>query len=396
MRDFGLRAWRRPLTPEELQHQLSLYGDARSNGATFEQGIRASLRGLLMSPNFLFRVETDPDPTSREPHPVNGYELASRLSYFLWSSTPDDRLLSLASTGELLRDDVLEAETRRMLGDPRSQALVENLGGQWLGTRKVMGSQPDAVAFPQVDSALLHAMEADAQGLVRSVFTGQEPLSALLTSTTSHVDERLAAFYGIDQTGAVEIPERPGILGRPGWQMSTSHPTDTSPVKRGSWILDKILCSPPPPAPDGVSTDLGEGSGASLVEQLAQHRADPSCAACHDSMDAYGLSLEGFDAIGQARETYQDGAAVLDLGELPTGESIRGIQQLVDVLAVDPRVPRCAVEQTFTYALNRAPTLNDAETLSALEEVAVQTDQFDEIVVNLVLSRPFRWRQGGN
>jgi len=396
VRDFGLRAWRRPLSPDELQAQLDLYGQARANGGTFEQSIRASLRGILMSPNFLFRVEVDPDPDSTDPHPVNAYELASRLSYFLWSTMPDDRLFELAATGELLEEDVLEAEARRMLDDPRAVALVDNLGGQWLGIRKVEEADPDPELYPQVDQALILAMEADSHDLVQSVFLGGQPLSALVTSTTSYVDERLAEFYGIDETGEVQMPERPGLLGRPAWQMAMSHPNATSPVKRGAWILDKILCSPPPPAPDGVSTDLGEGTGSSLVEQLAQHRADPSCASCHDSMDAYGLALEGFDPIGQQRETYDDGQPVLDEAELPTGESFKGLNQLVEVLKVDPRVPRCAVEQTFTYALNRAPTLSDEPTLSHMEEVASETDAFEEMVVQLVLSRPFRWRRGGN
>jgi hypothetical protein len=394
--DFGRRAWRRPLTPAELQAQLELYGNARAAGADFDGGVRAALEGLLMSPHFIYRVEIDPDPTSDEPHPVGPYELASRLSYFLWSSTPDERLLSLAATGELLHDEVLAAETRRMLGDPMARALVDNLGGQWLGVRKIEDAEPDPERFPEVDPALVASMQAEAEAIVRGVFLGGRPLSSLWNTTEAELDDHLAAFYGLPEGGVVQLPDRPGLLARAGWLMATSHPTRTSPVKRGQWILDKVLCSPPPPAPAGVSTELGDEEGATVVELLAQHRADPSCASCHDAMDAYGLGLEGFDAIGRARDTYADGQPVVNDGELPDGQRFTGPQEMVGVLAADPRLPRCAVTQTFTYALGRAPTISDTLVLDELEEVVTETDDFEELVVGLVLSRPFRYRRGGS
>lgn len=394
--DFGRRAWRRPLTPPELEAQMSLYGAARGSGADFDGGIRAALEGLLMSPHFVYRVETDPDPTSEEPHPVTAYELASRLSYFLWSTMPDERLLSLAASGELLLDEVLEAETRRMLADPKARALVDNLGGQWLGIRKVEDAEPDAELFPEVHPSLVLAMESEAHELVKSVFLEGQPLSSLLTTTDAVLTDELAAYYGLPAGGQVSLPDRPGLISRAGWLTGTSHPTRTSPVKRGQWVLDKILCSPPPPAPAGVSTDLGGADGASVVELLALHRADPSCAACHDAMDAYGLGLEGFDAIGRARDAYGDGQPVIEDGELPDGSTFTGAVEMVAVLAADPRVPRCAVSQTFTYAMGRAPNTADGPVLDELEAVVTETDTFEELAVGIVLSRPFRFRRGGN
>lgn len=396
VRDFGRRAWRRPLTPPELEAQMALYGEARGAGADFDGGVRAALEGLLMSPWFIYRVEIDPDPDSEEVHALGAYELATRLSYFLWSSTPDDRLLDLAASGALLDDEVLAAETRRMMGDPRARALVENLGGQWLGIRKLDDAAPDPEMYPEIDEVLLAAMRAEAEALVGGVFLGGRPISSLLTSTEAEVDAALALHYGVDGIGTVQVPDRPGLLARAGWLTSTSHPTRTSPVKRGQWVLDKILCSPPPPAPAGVNTDLGDADGQSVVEALERHRADPSCAACHDAMDGYGLGLEGFDAVGRAREVYSDGLPVMTEGELPDGSVFDGVQEMIQVLARDPRVPGCVAQQTFTYAMGRAPTSADRETLDALEAVVVETDAFEELVVGLVLSRPFRFRRGDN
>jgi hypothetical protein len=389
VRDFGRRAWRRPLSRDELDAQLGLYGAARANGATFDQGVRAALEGILMSPWFIYRVEVPTD----SPH-AGPYELAARLSTFLWSSTPDDRLLDLAASGAILDDDVLEAEVRRMLDDARSVALVDNLGGQWLGLRNITAATPDPTLFPEADVALLRSMDAELSDFVGAVFSGELPVSGLLTSTRARLDDRLAQHYGLSAGGLVDLTERPGLLARAGWLASTSHPTRTSPVKRGAWVLDKVLCSPPPPAPAGVPA-LEEAGGASVIEQLAQHRADPSCAACHDAMDPIGIGLESFDVLGRVREVYDDQQPVQVAGTLSDGRSFDTTAQLLVMLAADPRVDACVVEQTFTYAMARAPVTSDAPLIEQLEASLAESDDFPTLVVELVLSETFRAAGGG-
>ncbi len=385
---FGRRAWRRPLTRTELDEQLSVYGAARAAGADFDGGVQAALEALLVSPWFLYRVELDPVGVPGSSARIDGYALASRLSYFLWSSTPDDRLLDLASRGMLQRDEVLLAEVDRMLADPRAVALVDNLGGQWLGLRKIPEAAPDPELFPEVDAALQRAMAAEVQALVRSVFLEGAPLSDLLTSTEATLEPSLQAFYGASEV------ERPGLLTRAGWLMSTSHPTRTSPVKRGAWVLDKVLCTPPPPAPAGVPA-LEEAGGASVVEQLEQHRTNPSCAACHDAMDPIGLGFESFDAIGRPRTQYEDGQPVQVAGQIQGGGSFATTPELLQLLASDPRFEACAVEQTFTYAMGRPPEVSEDALLTELVAGLRDDPSFRALVRGIVVSRPFRERRIG-
>ena len=392
---FGRRAWRRPLSRAEVDAQLSVYGDARAAGGSFDVGVRAALEALLVSPYFLYRVELDPPGAEGTSARVDGYVLASRLSYFLWSSTPDDRLLDLAAAGRLQDDAVLAAEVDRMLADPRAASIVENLGGQWLGLRKIPEASPDADAFPEVDAALRRAMEGEIRSLLESVFLRDAPLGDLLTSTQAELEPNLAAFYGVSAPdGVATVPDRPGLLTRAGWLMSTSHPTRTSPVQRGAWVLDKILCTPPPPAPAGIPA-LDESGGASVVEQLAQHRSDPACAACHDAMDPIGIGLESFDAVGRARTQYEDGQPVQVAGTLEGGGDFTTTGQLLDLLAEDPRIETCAVEQTFTYAMGRPPQVQDQDLLEELRHDLVERQSFRGLVHGIVMSRPFRERAVG-
>ncbi len=290
---------------------------------------------------------------------------------------------------------MLRSEVERMLSDPRATALVENLGGQWLGLRKVAEASPDPERFPEVDPALVRAMEGELHGLVRSVFLDGAPLSALLSSTDAELEPSLAALYGVEAPdGHAVLPDRPGLLTRAGWLMSTSHPTRTSPVKRGAWVLDKVLCTPPPPAPAGVPA-LEEGGGASVVEQLAQHRTDPACATCHNAMDPIGIGLESFDAIGRIRDRYEDGQPVQVAGTLDGGGEFTTTSELLALLAEDRRFEACAVEQTFTYAMGRPPVSSDEQVLLSLRDDLFDHQSFAELVGGIVVSRPFRERVAG-
>lgn len=398
--DFARRAWRRKLSASDLERAMRPYGIARGLGEPWEDAVRQSLKGVLISPDFLYRIERDPLP-NMGPRPLDGFELASRLSYFLWSTTPDDRLLDLAESGRLTDPVVLEAEARRLLSDPRAAALVDNLGGQWLGIRKVEEGVPSVDLFPAFDEGLRGSMEEEMRRFVASVLLGDAPLTDLLTSRQTEVDARLAEHYGVPAPASgwapVEIPQRPGLLAKSGWLMATSYPTRTSPVLRGVWVLDNLLCSPPPAPPPGVEgldTESPEAA-PTIREQLEQHRSDPSCAACHNNIDPIGLGLENFDVLGQWRDEWDGGYPVDASGEIAGEGSFEGVEGLVDILAKDPAVTRCAVRKTFTYALGRSPEGFDGDALERLEvDFARSGLRFRELAVAVVLSEPFRYRRG--
>lgn len=394
VRTLGRRAWRRPLSEDEADSILALYAEARVAGGSWEEGLRAAIRGLLLSPFFLYKVELDPIDG---PRPLAGFELATRLSYFLWSSTPDDRLLDLAQAGTLEDPDVLEAEARRMLADPKAQALVDNLGGQWLGIRKVDEAEPSADVYPDWNEALRASMEDEIRGFVGRVLLADRPVLELFTEDTTVVDDRLAVFYGLPAGGEVQVPERTGLLARGGLMAALAYPTRTSPVIRGNWVLGNLVCAPPPDPPPGVpALDVPEpGEPVSLREQLERHRADPVCASCHAEMDPIGLALEAFDGIGRFRTVDENGIPIDASGDIPglgAFEDAAGMQRL---LATDPRVPACVVQKTFTYALGRGPEDADAALLAELtEDFAASGWRFRELAVDVVRSRPFRYRLG--
>jgi hypothetical protein len=397
-RTFGRRAWRRPLTEDEVASVMRGYGVARELGGSWEEGVRAELKALLLSPNFVYLVEVDPVDGPRE---LTGFELAARLSYFLWSSTPDDRLLDLAQTGALREPATLETEARRMLADPRSDALIDNLAGQWLGIRKVDAAAPNPEKFPEWDSELQASMKDELTDYVRDVLRGDRPLQDLLTSEDTWLDARLAEHYGVpapegEGMQPAVVPGRAGLLARGGLLAALAYPTRTSPVVRGNWVLGNLLCSPPPPPPPGIPPlDEEPAEPISLREELEQHRADPACAVCHDQMDAIGLSMEEYDAIGRFRDVDDYGFPIDATGSLDGLGSFDGVAQLQALLAQDPRFPQCAVEKTFTYATGRGPTDADQLTLDELlVNFAGSGYRFEDLVLDIVMSRPFRWRNG--
>ena len=307
---LGRQAYRRPLETPEIDRLLAFYEEGSREGG-FESGIELALRFLLASPQFIFRLETEPeDVAAGAVYAVSDLDLASRLSYFLWSSIPDDELLSVAERGELSAPDELRRQVRRMLADPRASALVENFAGQWLYLRNLANTNPDPPTFPDFDDNLRRALQRETELFFESVMAEDRSVLDLLTADYTFLNERLARHYGIpgiygDRFRRVAVTDdaRRGILGHGSLLTVTSYATRTSPVLRGKWILENLLGSPPPPPPPDVPDleDAGSAEGLSIRERLEQHRANPACAACHARMDPYGFGLENFDAIGRWR-----------------------------------------------------------------------------------------------
>ncbi|MBA2321914.1 MAG: DUF1592 domain-containing protein, partial [Deltaproteobacteria bacterium] len=371
---FGERVWRRPLTAAEHTQMMGLYATSRNSGGPWEEGVLLALKGLLVSPHFVYRVEIGPPVPG--PHLVDGYALASRLSYFLWASTPDDVLLDLAGSGQLADPAVIEEQVARMLADPRAEGLVETLGVEWLYLDAIDEAAPDDTTFPTFDEGLRAAMREEMHLFATQILLGGRPLTELLDGRDTFVDPVLAAHYGVpapSPTGFAPIRldgDRVGLYGRAGWLTAVSYPTRTSPVRRGKWVLENLLCETPPPPPDDVppleDSFPDTGSPPSVQEQLAQHREDPACMSCHVVMDGIGFGLEHFDGIGRWRETDEYGYAIVATGALTDGSAFDGTEQLAAELAASETVTRCMVQKVFTYALGRPPRVED---LAALDEI---------------------------
>ncbi|MBK8942387.1 MAG: DUF1592 domain-containing protein [Polyangiaceae bacterium] len=399
---FGRRAFRRPLEETEIDGLVALYDLAISQGDDETEGLKLIVRAVLTSPHFLFRVEIDQDPTSPAAHPLGAFELASRLSYFLWSSMPDDELLELAGSGALLEDDVLAAQVGRMLDDPRSAALVDNFAGQWLFVRALADSSPTYTAFPTFDEPLREAMRLETNLLfAETLQEGGASLEDLLLADYVFVNDRLAEHYGIDGTFGPELVRAPvgaaprgGLLRQGAWLTVTSNPDRTSPVKRGKWILENLLCDAPPPPPAGVEGfDPAALEAQTQKELLAAHRADPACASCHSVMDPLGLALENYDGIGAFR-LEDKGTAVDPSGEVD-GQTFQTPSEFITMLAADERLSQCAVEKVFTYALGRAPGTSDRTYLEDTDDAFRASDlSLRELMKLVVLSEPFRYRRG--
>jgi hypothetical protein len=396
---FVRRAWRRPATDEELERLGLLVERALAIDTPFDTAIGVALQAVLASPHFLFRVEVDPDPLAAEPRALDGWELATRLSYFLWSSGPDDELLDRAADGTLVDDRELERQVARLLADPRSIALVHNFAGQWLYIRNVDSTSPSRDIFPSFDDGLRASMRAEMEHFFESFLREPRSMTELLTADDTFVDARLAAHYGAEGPAEgfarMTIPGRGGILRQAGFLTASSYPTRTSPVRRGKFILGQLLCSEPdpPPADAGGLAEDEELAGLSLRERMELHRRDPSCANCHSAMDPLGFGLERYDAIGQLRDSYPDGP-IDDSGVLPDGTTFHGAQELAQILADNRAFTDCVARQLFTYALGRAPLDADAP---ALREIVARFGEsgwrLDALVLAIAQSEPFRMRR---
>ena len=402
---FARRAWRRPVEDDEIDRLMPLVELAIAENDGINTGIELALRAVLLSPNFLYRVELDPDPNSLAPHPLSDHELATRLSYFIWGSMPDDLLFAAADAG-LNNLDALEVQTRRMLADPRAEeSLVEGFGMQWLQVRTMETIDPDYEIYADFDEELRTSMTEESRLFLQHFMHGS--LSEMMDADFTFINERLATHYDLPLVGD-PVPNSPGFVRASlaesprgglltlGAVLSvTSFRTRTSPVKRGKWVLDQLLCQPPAPPPAGVVASLADvDPEASLRERLTQHRADPVCASCHDLMDPLGFGMENFDAIGAYREMV--GVHPVDAsGELPDGRSFNGVAELGGILKEDPQTPKCFTRKMFTYALGRGPVRADTCHLKALTESFKNDGQrIDELIVNLTLSESFRMRRG--
>ena len=398
------RAYRRPLAADDLDALVTFYTQGRTEG-TFDAGIARGLQAILMSPHFLIRVERDPP---RVPaggvYAVSDLELASRLSFFLWSSIPDDTLLDLALKGTLRRPAVLEQQVARMLADPRSDALVRNFAGQWLLLRNVPAVSPDQQVDPDFDDGLRQASRRETELLIGSVLHEHRSVMELLTAGYTFVNERLARHYGIPNVKgshyrrvAVTDDRRRGLLGHASILSVTAFPNRTSPVLRGKWVLENILGTPPPAPPANVpALDESKAVEQSLTmrERIARHRANPVCASCHSMMDPPGLALENFDLVGRWRTLDESGARIDASGVLPDGTAFDGPAGLRDALARHPeRFVTTVTEKLLTYALGRGLEPYDQAAVRAIRRGAAgQGYHLSTLVMGIVRSDPFLMR----
>ncbi len=402
------RAFRRDVTPANVRPFLATYTAARQKRG-FEASIAAALRDVLLAPDFLFRLEFD--PRGAEPgnaHPVSDFELASRLSFFLWSSIPDDALLDAASSGELRETGGLDREVLRMLADPRAATLAVNFAAQWLGLRGLEEFQPDGEIYPDFDPALAAAFRQETRLFIRSVIRENRGVLDLLGADYTYLNERLALNYGISgvvgpgfrRVSLAGNTERGGLLGQGSILMVTSHATKTSPVLRGKWVLDNLLNSPPPPPPANVpALDESPADGRKLTtrEQVERHRADPGCASCHARIDPLGFALENFDVIGRWR-TQDEGESIDPSGSLPNGETFSGLQGLKNLLLSRPeRFVGATVERLMIYALGRELGARDQPAVRQIvRSTAAARYRFSDLIIAIVKSAPFQMRQTPN
>jgi hypothetical protein len=396
------RAYRRPVVEKDIQTLLPFYEKGRGHG-TFDTGIQYALEALLMSPSFLLRVVQDPTKVDRgSNYRLSNLELASRLSFFLWSSVPDEELLEVATRGALADPKVLEQQVKRMLADTRSTAFVSNFFGQWLSLRDLKNVSPDPAAFPDFDDSLRDAFQRETQLFLESQVREDRGVGDLLTANYSFLNERLARFYGIPgvygphfRRVALPDPNRAGLLGHGSILTVTSYSTRTSPVVRGKWLLTNILGSPPPPPPPDVPAlkENGEGGAAptTVRERMEEHRKNAVCAACHARMDPMGFALENYSAIGKWR-TIEVGAPVDASGAFPDGSKFSSPAEFRKILMTHrDEFVKTLTGKLLTYALGRGVESYDMPTVRAIIRDAAATDyRWTTLILGLVKSVPFQ------
>jgi len=397
------RAYRQPVAETDMVRLMEIYQNGRKKGG-FDSGIESALQVILTSPRFLFRTEIDPaNVASGAAYKLGDLELASRLSFFLWSSIPDEELLSLAEKGRLREPAVLEAQVQRMLADSRSTALVSNFAGQWLFLRNLQSARPDGPTFPNFDDNLRQAYRRETEMLFESIMRENRSVVDLLNANYTFVNERLAKQYGIPNVYGSQFrrvtlkdPARFGLLGQGSVLTVTSYPNRTSPVLRGKWILENILGTPPPPPPPGVPPLKENEEGAkprSVRELLEQHRATPACATCHAVMDPLGFSLENFDATGEWRK--KDFSGPIDpSGQLADGTLVSGPVSLREALMKHPeQFVSTMTEKMLTYALGRGLEYYDMPVVrSIVKDSAKNNYRFTTLVMDIVKSTPFQMK----
>jgi mono/diheme cytochrome c family protein len=401
------RAYRRPSNETDVRELLPFYERGRKEGS-FDLGVQRALERLLVSPQFLFRIEREPtNVAAGTAYRVSDLELASRLSFFIWSSIPDDELLDAAAAGRLKDPKVLEPQVRRMLADPRAESLVTNFAAQWLYLRDIAAKQPDEILFADFDETLRTAMQRETELFIGSVFRENRSVLDLLRANYTFLNERLARHYGVPNIKGshfrrVTFPDgsvRGGLLGQGSVLTITSYSTRTSPVLRGKWVLENLLSAAPPPPPADVpslKTETAPGKPLTLRDAMTQHRAAPTCAGCHARMDPIGFAMENFDAIGRWRE--RDGQQPIDAtGVFPEGTKFDGIPGLKKELLRQPeQFVSTIAERLLMYAIGRNLQYYDAPTVRAVmrdAELANQT--LASLVLGIAKSRPFQMREAG-
>jgi mono/diheme cytochrome c family protein len=406
LESFARRAYRRPVKSEEVARLVKLFKLANAQGEPFESALKVPLKAVLVSPHFLFKIEVDREPNNATAvHPVNDFELATRLSYFLWASMPDEELFRLAEQGKLREPGVLEGQVRRMLKSPKVRALTENFASQWLQLRTLQTAIPDRETYPAYGSTMRSYMLRETEMFFENIVQEDRSVLEFLDSDYTFLNGPLARFYGMSDVSGLDFRKVPltdknrgGVIAQASVLTLTSNPTRTSPVKRGKWILENILGTPPPPPPPDVPDLPNEkhaADAASLRQRMEEHRKNAVCASCHQRMDPLGFGLENFDGIGKWRTT--DGKFKIDpAGELPDGASFAGPADLRKVLLGKADLfRRCLAEKMLTYALGRGLEYYDKcavdELVKALQS---NNDRFSALVIGVVNSEPFQKRRG--
>ena len=400
---FARRAFRRPVTAIELKPYRDLVASAKQQGSNFDEAIGAGLQAILVSPDFLFRIEqNEPNkkPGESDVRPISQFALASRLSYFLWSSMPDEELMRAAESGSLRKPAVLSAQVKRMLQDPKARALVENFAGQWLELRRLESVAPDREKFPEFDDYLRMSMRQETEMFFENLIRNDRSILDMIDAKYTFVNEKLASFYDIPGVKGTDFRKvdltgtpRGGVLTQASVLTVSSYATRTSPVLRGKWILENFLNEPiPPPPPNVPSLDEAKiGAAASLRVQMEEHRTNPVCSSCHAKMDPVGFGFENFNAIGQWRT--KDGKFDIDsAGTLPDGRSFKGADDLKSLIAKDaPKFAECVTDKLLTYALGRGLERYDRRTVKSIAGRISENDyKFSSLVLEIVNSLPFQ------
>lgn len=398
LQTFADKAWRRPTTPAEVDQLVALAASGATAGASVDEQVALAVHGILLAPQFLFRVEKLPPAGAVGRYRVSAHELATRMSYFLWSSTPDDKLAESAAAGTLASEADVAREVTRMLSDPKVSGLSHNFAAQWLALRGLAGDHAVDAAFKDFTPALAASMTKETLSLFDHVLSEGLPASELLTANYGFVDEPLAKFYGVSVAGGraeLGSTERRGILGQAALLTLTSYPNRTSIVRRGMWVLDNLLCQePPPPPPSDVDTTLPDPSKGTLRERMTAHRADPKCAACHELMDPIGLGLENFDAVGRYRET-ENGGAIDASGTYPAsaaypdGRPFKKPSELAALMAEDPRFVTCMTDRLLAFGLGRVLSSGDHAAATAVSQALGARPTLRDLIANTAQSQVF-------
>jgi len=412
LQTFLPKAWRRPVEAAEVDRLMALADTEAKAGGSVEEQLKLALRASLTSANFLYLIEKDPNPADTEPHNLADYELASRLSYFLWSSMPDPELTSAAAQGKIQDDATLTEQVTRMLADRKGAAMTNVFAAEWVELQTIPAKQPDPTMFPMVNDALKQSMVQQTTTFFQDLLTNGGTLSNLVASEYTFVDAGLASLYGLPvpkgtgfvKTSLVGTTRIGGILGQSSILMQFASQVRPSAVKRGAWVLDNLLCTPsPPPPPDVAAANMANDMDPAYLarvamqtarEHLAEHRAQPKCAVCHNSIDPIGLSLENYDAVGQYR-TMDVGKPIDPSGQLdPTDPNTKfaDARGMAEFLAKDNRVASCVAQKLLTFALTRTP--NETEIAYSGRRTSGNSGTLANVITAVVTGTPFRMRRG--